>query len=182
MEKRLTLMTVIASVALLGGALTISGISEFNTTEYSPFSTTQSVPIMGHVTLTVYGPDGNVKQYIQNDNLVVNRGENCIGELIFGGTFGCTNAGAIFNDLAIGTSDAPPDGDDTTLAVQTDTLTDASVTANAASGSNPASDAARWFCPHRSALSDRLIRLHLFRKKRLPAPGRCQSCGKHFRI
>jgi len=39
--------------------------------------------IMGHIEFIATDSDGNIKQYIQTDNTVVNIGENCMGELLF---------------------------------------------------------------------------------------------------
>ncbi len=73
--------------------------------------------IMGHIEFTATDSDGNIKQYIQTDNTIINIGENCMGELLFdvdmtGGGDACTgtgittgthgSSGAGFTFLAIG--------------------------------------------------------------------------------
>jgi len=79
----------------------------------------------GHVETVVTDALGNVKEYRQSDNLIVNQGENCVLKMLFGanggasvgdGTNTCT--GAItsgFRVIAIGNSSAPATNDQTSL-------------------------------------------------------------------
>ncbi len=78
-----------------------------------------SVGILGHVTVIAYDANGNMKSYLQSDNVIVNVGENCITEVLFnvaGVSEPCTGTGGSnggfgpapggFTYLAIGTSNA----------------------------------------------------------------------------
>lgn len=68
----------------------------------------------GHVETVVRDADGNVKEYRQSDNLVVNNGENCASRLLFSDdAAGATATGVCtgtltqgFNVIAIGTGTA----------------------------------------------------------------------------
>ena len=39
--------------------------------------------ITGHVTTTLLDSEGNIKEYRQTDNLIVNQGENCALKMLF---------------------------------------------------------------------------------------------------
>lgn len=60
--------------------------------------------VMGHLTLIVTGPDGDVKQYVQTDNLVTDKGKDCIVVNLFnaGTNPTCTNANN-FDTIGLGT-------------------------------------------------------------------------------
>ena len=44
--------------------------------------------ITGHVITTVRDAAGNIKEYRQSDNQVLNQGENCAAKMLFGGSGG----------------------------------------------------------------------------------------------
>ncbi len=70
--------------------------------------------ISGHVTTTVRDAEGNIKDYRQTDNLILNAGENCAAKMLFSGgaatgTTVCTganNVGYQFIEIGNGTSAA----------------------------------------------------------------------------
>jgi len=49
--------------------------------------------ITGHVITTVRDAEGNIKEYRQTDNQVLNQGENCVAKMLFSGHGGFTGAG-----------------------------------------------------------------------------------------
>ncbi len=109
--------------------------------------------IMGHIEFIATDSDGNIKQYIQTDNTVVNIGENCMGELLFDvdmtgvtadectgtgittGTHGSSGAG--FTWLGIGTG-ATAEAENN-VALATETGSRIQETAQAPTGSTGAS-------------------------------------------
>lgn len=86
----------------------------------------------GHVTTIVTDADGNVKAYRQSDNVITNKGENCVARLLFdndestsgqgtdaGGIPGC--AGILqqpWNIVAIGNGTTNANGTDNNLEVE----------------------------------------------------------------
>ena len=93
--------TILLSIALaaVGGlfGLQATGIlsssGEFN-------GLTQSAYMVGHVTMTVTGPDGLIKSYYQGDNLILDNGENCAAKALF--AIGGEDSGADFSAMGCG--------------------------------------------------------------------------------
>lgn len=120
-------IVAIVAISLLG----------FNTLSATPFLVAQDVKqpsagssILGHVIYVVKDRDGNIKNYIQGDNVVTQRGHGCAVQMLFansttsitGGSpcstiTGAGTRGAIFNFIAIGngTNTISATGADTTL-------------------------------------------------------------------
>ncbi len=120
-------IVAIVAISLLG----------FNTLSATPFLVAQDVKqpiagssILGHVIYVVKDKDGNIKNYIQGDNVVTQRGHGCAVQMLFAnsttsitGGSPCSSItgtglrGAIFNWIAIGngTNAISGTGADTTL-------------------------------------------------------------------
>ncbi len=134
-KSTLALVGVLFAAAMVVGMATTSAFS-------TPLVIASSATVdnqfgmFGHITLTQTDADGNMKSYIQTDNVIVNIGENCVAETLFNvttvGAFACAGASSplytggplngINNDgfsfIAVGNSSAsatPP------VAVETDT-------------------------------------------------------------
>ena len=124
------------SLVLLGAviAVAVGSILGVNALSATPLLVTQSAsithesnPILGHVTYVVYDSDGNIKSYIQSDNLVTRRGKDCATTVMFrsNATSPCdvnqttANGGAPltngFNWIAIGNGTNAVADTDTTL-------------------------------------------------------------------
>jgi hypothetical protein len=75
--------------------------------------------ILGHVEYKVFGPDGNIKEYLQADNLVVTNGDNATVNKMFGVARTTTSATINpFIAVAVGTGAAGPFTTDTALGTQ----------------------------------------------------------------
>ena len=85
----IALIAVISAVSI--GAISMNGFSAipFATASVNPESGT----MMGHVEYILRDSEGNIKSYIQADNIVVNKGDDCI----IGYAFQTTNAGGSDN-------------------------------------------------------------------------------------
>jgi hypothetical protein len=78
-------------VALLGIVLAVTiGMAGFSGAFVMPSLSTQSTPnlkmgfgLLGHVTYVVKDKDGNIKQYLQTDNVVTQAGRNCAAQELF---------------------------------------------------------------------------------------------------
>lgn len=114
--KKVTSYAYLGIILAAGGILSASIISNtisFGTQQINTSSA--PVQVLGHITLTATDSNGNVKGFIQTDNEIKNRGENCVVETIFkvdgtgNATSSCggTSAGGLSTDgfkwLAIGT-------------------------------------------------------------------------------
>ena len=81
---------------------------------------TESVLAVGHLQLILKDTDGNIKQYLQTDNLIVNEGANTMADLIFSGLGPALNLNANATDgkfgfIGIGGVSSPETKDNTAL-------------------------------------------------------------------
>ncbi len=81
-KSTLALVGVVFAAAMVIGMATTSA---FSTPLVIASSTTvdNQFGMLGHITLTHTDGDGNLKSYIQTDNVIVNVGENCVAEMLF---------------------------------------------------------------------------------------------------
>ena len=115
--KRTTSIVLFASIfAVAVGTLGLSGSSATSFMVSAVPQSQESVNVLGHVEYKLVDGNGNIKAYMQNDNIVVSDGEDCAAEYLFGATTSCNDAGA-FTNVAIGNHTS-------TLAVGNSTLSD----------------------------------------------------------
>ena len=104
MQKHTTIAlfsAVVLSVGILGVYGITSGSSMLNA--QSAMKTGGNMPLLGHVTLTVTDPQGNILAYHQGDNVVVNDAENCLSDKVFGiASNTCPTGGAHYNVIGLG--------------------------------------------------------------------------------
>jgi len=99
--KRNTTIVLFASIfAVAVGTLGLSGNSATLMVSAVPQSQEQ-VGMFGHVEYMVLDSSGNIVSYMQNDNVVVNDGEDCVAEDIFGADTTCIGTGN-FDYIGIG--------------------------------------------------------------------------------
>jgi len=108
-RAKYSIFSILALTAILGFAT----ITAFSQEQLETSEINDSVRAYGHFTLVVYDEFGVVKQYQQTDNLVVDTGLDCMGDLVFGTTL-CTGE-AFFNHIEIGTGVTGPLISDTTI-------------------------------------------------------------------
>ena len=117
------------SIALIGvlviGMAGFISLDAISATSFATMKVASDVhetgKMIGHVTYELRGADGNIKQYLQSDNVIVDLGTDCAATAIFD----TTDASAIctlgtdtgFSFIAIGNSTTPTPSsvDDTTL-------------------------------------------------------------------
>jgi len=119
--KRTTSIVLFASIfAVAVGTLGLSGNSATLLMVSAVPQSQEQVGMLGHVEYKVLDSSGNIVQYMQNDNEVVNAGEDCAASAIFGdGTCasGITEGTDYFNFIGIGNgSSANVDATNSTLA------------------------------------------------------------------
>jgi len=105
-------------VAIIGAIIAVGALSASLTMGFSDNLTTLSVNplqssarMLGHVTLTAYDENGNIKAYRQTDNVVTNQLDDCLQKLAFAGVTGngCTGvvSSSMFSWMAIGAKVSP---------------------------------------------------------------------------
>jgi len=115
-DKRviITITTSVAAIALVFGLMV--GISATPTN-----ITTQSTPlsIMGHFAVTIADSDGNIKAYIQTDNVNSDIVSDCIAADLFAPTVTVDPGCGIFTRIGIGFDVTPELDDNVALALET---------------------------------------------------------------
>ena len=115
------------TIGLLGAVLAVAvGFISTNAISAIPFlmagnefSPNESAYMIGHVEYTVRGADGEVKQYAQGDNMIVEKGKDCAAQMIFDNlaSSACTipigTSG--FNFIAIGNATGAVSGNELQL-------------------------------------------------------------------
>jgi hypothetical protein len=108
------LMKRLMTIGLLGAVLAVAvGFISINAISATPFlmaenelGTNESAYMIGHVEYTVRGMDGEIKKYVQADNLIVENGKDCAAQMIFdnSSSTACsiTSSTTGFNFIAIG--------------------------------------------------------------------------------
>ena len=140
--------TNIALIGVIVAGLVGAGLASASLTTLFLASTQTSnmenspIGLMGHITAIAFDADGNIKSYLQSDNTIVNRGENCVAEVLFdvatsNATMECAGSGSStgghgpnangFTFIGIGTSSTAPTVDDTALGGEVETREDAGV-------------------------------------------------------
>ena len=106
------------TVSLLG----VAGFSAANLGGAEANTIRDSGSLLGHITLVAYDPDGNIKQYVQTDNRVVDQGEACALKAVTGSTTAatdCSSTPGSFNVIALGTGTTATDPNDVALVTET---------------------------------------------------------------
>lgn len=99
------LQLVIVIGAIIIGSIVTVNMALVQDNEFSANSIKSTAGFIGHVTLTAVDEDGNIIAYRQTDNTIINTGDDCILEEIFGAVTACT-AGSVFTNIHIGTNTA----------------------------------------------------------------------------
>jgi len=128
LAKITQLMKRTMTIGLLGAVLAVAvGFISTNAISATPFlmagnefSPNESVYMIGHVEYTVRGVDGQVKQYVQADNLIVEKGKDCAAKMIFDNSSNAalctiTSGTTGFNFIAIGNATGIVNGDELQL-------------------------------------------------------------------
>jgi len=130
-QTTLAMFGIVFAAAMALGMVSVSGFSQSMFLASPETKIDSNVGILGHITLTATNPDGKIISYIQTDNLIVNRGENCVAETMFNvttdGNNACIGKGVSterFTFIAIGNGTVSVDVNDTKLAEEVDRTQD----------------------------------------------------------
>lgn len=103
MQKQLRLIAVLVGISIFGSALAVTVMPFITEDQFLVTATANGM--MGHVTLVVYDQDGNIKKYLQGDNVITNLAENCLVEVLFGvSVAACADGATDLLTVTIGTS------------------------------------------------------------------------------
>jgi len=147
-QTTLAMYGIVFAAAMALGMVFVSGFSQSmfvaSTTDAKAAS---QMGIFGHITLTATNPDGKIISYIQTDNLIVNRGENCVAETMFNvttmGDNACIGKGVTtdrFTFIAIGNGTVSIDVNDTKLAQEVNRTQDIDPEVDSSSGTGDPGD------------------------------------------
>lgn len=100
-------------VAIIGAIIAVGALSTSlsmgytdNLSKMSVNPLQSSARMLGHVTLTAYDENGNIKAYRQTDNVITNQLDDCLQKLAFAGVTGagCTGgaSASMFSKMSIG--------------------------------------------------------------------------------
>jgi len=107
-------ITMIVMVGVFGFLLGTFGITSANTDNSLQ---TDSVMAIGHLQLVLKDLDGNIKQYQQTDNLIVDEGVNTMADLIFDTDLAGDGLNNHFNVIGLGNSSSSVSAFDTDLVL-----------------------------------------------------------------
>jgi len=118
MSDRRVKYIILASIIFVG----IVGISQgqglFELNDANTIIPRTGLGYLGHVTVFLKDPDGNIQGYYQGDNLVLDRGVNCGTDIVFETTF-VTGTCNFVRFMGIGSSTVAVDGMETDLLDKT---------------------------------------------------------------
>jgi len=97
-------------LAIVIGAILVGSIATVNwafvqDNELSANTLKSSAGMLGHITLTATDKDGNIKAYRQTDNVIINKGDDCLVADTFNVAVGtCGNTATAYDKVHIGTT------------------------------------------------------------------------------
>lgn len=125
-DKRTLFLGV--ALVIVAGMFTanVSGLMSINAAPIAKTMGATGAYMSGHVTTVLTDSEGNVKEYRQTDNIIVNNGENCVSKSLFQagagsgtGTTVCTGALTNpFDVIAVGTGTTKANGTDVALVTE----------------------------------------------------------------
>ena len=104
MNSKTTIISLVAAVAVLSGAMGMSvtgTFSDLKIVEYSSLGASSGMGLIGHVEIEARHADGELYEYRQFDNKVVDDGEQCILKMLFATTDGTAGRGGYASTAGI---------------------------------------------------------------------------------
>ena len=138
MKSKSTITVLVAALAVLSGTMGLTMTGAFSDQELMTASNTNvAVGLMtGHLEIEAHHPNGELYEYRQFDNLVVDDGEQCILKMLFAttdataGRGGYTSIGSACTGVLTGAWDIIAIGTGTTNPTELDVKLETEVTAN----------------------------------------------------
>ena len=82
-QTTLAMFGILFAAVMALGIISVSGFSQPLFVASTDMKVVNHMNMMGHITFTATDQDGKIFSYIQTDNVIVNRGENCTAETLF---------------------------------------------------------------------------------------------------
>ncbi len=93
---------LVAVMAVVAGLTGVTALGDISFVENDLSSVNKNLPIWGHVIIQVTDDEGNIKNYMQTDNVITASAKGCTGNLLFGTAFAtCTNSATAFDDIVL---------------------------------------------------------------------------------
>lgn len=109
---------LVAVMAVITGLTGVTALGDFSFDENDVSSMSNNAGIRGHIIITVTDDEGNIKNYMQTDNIITHDGKECVGELLFNpATNGCPDSATVFDDIVLSSGSF---ANDATTAALTD--------------------------------------------------------------
>lgn len=96
-------LAIVIGVIVIGSLATVN-LAFVQNNELSANTLKSTAGVLGHVTLTATDENGSVIAYRQTDNVIINKGDDCLIEDTFGAATPCGDVAAVFDDVHIGTT------------------------------------------------------------------------------
>jgi len=147
-QTTLAMFGILFAAVMALGMISVSGFSQPLFVASTDTKVVNHMNMMGHITFTATDQDGKIFSYIQTDNVIVNRGENCTAESLFDlnttGTDQCIGTGVHttgngvadggFTYIAIGDGGGTADEGNQTLNAEIDRIKDNSTDITSSTG------------------------------------------------
>ncbi len=90
----------VAVIAVVAGLTGVTALGDISFVENDVSSMNTSVPLSGHMIIQVTDDEGNIKNYMQTDNVITSNGKDCTGKFLFGvGT--CDDNASVFTNIEL---------------------------------------------------------------------------------
>jgi len=91
---------LVAVMAVVAGLTGVTALGDISFVENDVSSLNTNVPLSGHMIIQVTDDEGNIKKYMQTDNVITSNAKGCTGNHLFGvGT--CDNNASAFDDIEL---------------------------------------------------------------------------------
>ncbi len=93
---------LVAVMAVVAGLTGVTALGDISFVENDVSSMNKNIPISGHLIIQVIDDEGNIKKYMQTDNVITANAKRCTGNLLFGAGLGaCVSSGTPFDDIVL---------------------------------------------------------------------------------
>jgi len=98
----------VAVIAVVAGLTGVTALGDISFVENDVSSLNKNIPISGHMIIQVTDDEGNIKNYMQTDNVITSNGKRCTGNLLFGAGLGsCVGSSNPFDEIVLSSGGFP---------------------------------------------------------------------------
>jgi len=93
---------LVAVMAVVAGLTGVTALGDISFVENDVSSLNKNIPISGHLIIQVTDDEGNIKNYMQTDNVITSNAKRCTGNLLFGAGLGtCVSSSSPFDEIVL---------------------------------------------------------------------------------